>query len=557
MKSPALSHALLAAALLIPALGARDTRPSWLMPPVQGPNLHYKTFESALAGQKASYLLYLPPGYEASDERRYPVVYWLHGIGGSQRGVPGMTARMTEAITAGRMPPLIMVFVNGMIRSSYVDSADGKMPVESVAIRELIPQVDATYRTIATRAGRMIEGFSMGGGGAAKWGFKHHELFGAISIIDGALHRPDDPAAGRLADSFRTIYGGNRDYFEACNPWNLAQKHADKVKGRTPVRIVTRTTGLGELNKEFSDMLTRLGVANEFHAIPGSPHSPGPLYEGLGEANWAFYQRVFASAAPGKSNVAAKRGIMASKPIPTAPGATRGFQLDGEKWKYHDGDFAMSGILLKPEGKGPFPAVLISHGLGGSAESFGMSKAREMVKWGFVCIAPGYTHTGGARGAAKGAPQPSNYGASAENIRRAKTCLEIVSAMPEVDGKRLFAYGHSMGGFVTIGLAAAEPALLKAAAITGSGVAPQSGYPAPAAAEAEKIKTPFLMLHGADDPVVRPQQSEALKRILERNQVPNDRLVADGQGHPIDQTMREEVFRLIRGWFARHGAANP
>src|SRR5687767_1951231 len=68
----------------------RDQQPSWLMPPVQGANLHYKTFDSKIAGEKVSYLLYLPPGYESSGARRYPVVYWLHGIGGSQQGVPQM-----------------------------------------------------------------------------------------------------------------------------------------------------------------------------------------------------------------------------------------------------------------------------------------------------------------------------------------------------------------------------------------------------------------------------------------------------------------------------------
>ncbi|HCN28966.1 MAG TPA: hypothetical protein DIT64_09400 [Verrucomicrobiales bacterium] len=539
---------------VVPGNRARDSEPSWLMPPVKGPNLHYKTFDSKAAGQKVSYLIYLPPGYEASGQRRYPVVYWLHGIGGSQQGVPAMTARLTSAIEAGKTPPLIMVFVNGMIRSSYVDSADGKMPVETVSIQELIPHVDATYRTQATRAGRMIEGFSMGGGGAAKWGFKHPELFGSISIIDGALHKPDDPTAGRLASSFQTIYGGDRAYFEASNPWNLAQKNADKVKGRTPVRIVTSTKGLGPLNKEFSGLLTRLGIAHEFHAIPDAPHSPGPLYEGLGDANWAFYQRVFSMNSTTQYVVAPQTTLMAAKPASLATNASKGFQLDGERWTYRDGDFAMSGILLKPEGRGPFPAVLISHGLGGSAESFGMNKAREMVKWGFVCIAPSYTHTGGARGAAKGAPQPADYGASEENIRRAKTCLELASQIPEVDAKRLFAYGHSMGGFVTIGLAASSPGLLKAAAITGSGIAPRAGYPAPSTAAAQKIRTPFLILHGAADNVVRPEQSESLKKVLDQNKVPNDRLVADGQGHPIDQTMREEVFRLIREWFTQHDA---
>jgi predicted esterase len=109
-----------------------------------------------------------------------------------------------------------------------------------------------------------------------------------------------------------------------------------------------------------------------------------------------------------------------------------------------------------------------------------------------------------------------------------------------------------MGGFVTIGLAAKCPDLLQAAAITGSGVAPQEGYPAPSESSAGKIRTPFLMLHGGSDNVVRPDQSAALKQILDKNHVPNDRLVADGQSHPIDQTMREEVFRLVHEWFTKH-----
>ncbi|MHC4994776.1 MAG: alpha/beta hydrolase [Planctomycetota bacterium] len=270
----------------------RDREPTWLLPPVSGPNLHYKTFESAAAGEKVSYLIYLPPGYEAKPQKRYPVVYWLHGIGGSQQGVPLMAKRLTEAIEAGKAPPMLMVFVNGMIRSSYVDSKDGKTPVETVSIKELIPHIDATYRTVATRAGRMIEGFSMGGAGAAKWAFRHPDLFGSLSIIDGAL-LIGDPTAGRLAQSFRTVYGGDRAYYDAHDPWKLAEKNAGRLKGRMPIRIVTRTTGLGAANKAFGEHLARFGVKSEYHAIPDSIHSPNPLYEGLGDDNWAFYRQAF------------------------------------------------------------------------------------------------------------------------------------------------------------------------------------------------------------------------------------------------------------------------
>src|SRR5262245_31539285 len=82
-------------------------------------------------------------------------------------------------------------------------------------------------------------------------------------------------------------------------------------------------------------------------------------------------------------------------PLCLAQGAAEplaGFKLDGERWTYESGGLSLRGILLKPEGKGPFPAVLISHGLGGNATAFGMAKAREMVTWGLVCMACDYTH---------------------------------------------------------------------------------------------------------------------------------------------------------------------
>ncbi|MBM3852459.1 MAG: hypothetical protein FJ399_04815 [Verrucomicrobia bacterium] len=278
----------------------RDQTPSWLMPEVKGPNLHYETFDSKAAGQKVSYLLYLPPEYESSGARRYPVVYWLHVIGGAQTGVPLMAERLTKAIADGKIPPMLVVYVNGMIRSSYVDSADGKTPVETVTIKELIPHIDATYRTIATREGRMVEGFSMGGSGAAKWGFKHRDLFGSISIIDGALHSSDDATGGKMGDSFKTIYGGDKVRFAANDPWKLAEENADKMKGRTVIRIVTRTVGLGGANEKFHELLDRLGLEHEFYKIPGAPHSPNPLYEGLGDRNWPFYVKAFKDAKPAK-----------------------------------------------------------------------------------------------------------------------------------------------------------------------------------------------------------------------------------------------------------------
>jgi len=235
-------------------------------------------------------------------------------------------------------------------------------------------------------------------------------------------------------------------------------------------------------------------------------------------------------------------------------GTLSGLKIEGERWTYQGDDLSLRGIVLKPEGQGPFPGVLISHGLGGNAEGFGMPKAREMVKWGLVCIACDYSHAGvPGKKLDKQGEGRRTFGASEENLRRASKCLDILAGLPEVDAKKLCAYGHSMGGFVTIGLAAKEPQRLVAAAVSGSGIAPREGFAAPSAAAAGKIKTPLVMLHGSLDNTVRPDQSLALQEILERNRVANERHVFEGIQHPVDQQKAPEMFRLMRAWFARHG----
>jgi dienelactone hydrolase len=221
------------------------------------------------------------------------------------------------------------------------------------------------------------------------------------------------------------------------------------------------------------------------------------------------------------------------------------FTQSGERFTWKDAERAFEGILLKPAGDGPFPAVLISHGLGGSAQGFALPKAREMVKWGLVCIAPTYTHTGkdGER---------ATFGASPENLKRAAICLDILQKQPYVDGKRIAAYGNSMGAFVTIGLAAVDTRL-RAAAITAGGVAPKDGMPAPSEAVAAGIRVPFYVLHGTSDSTVRPEQSAKLNEILDASKVSNGRALYEGVGHNLHQEKASDVYAKIKAWFTKHG----
>ena len=258
---------------------------------------HYQTFFSKTIHGDASYLVYLPPGYDSSAER-YPVVYWLHGLNGTQRSGAPFVARLDAAIQAGQCPPVIAILVNGIRDSRYYDSWDGRRPWETVFIHDLIPHVDATYRTRPQREYRAIEGFSMGGFGAAHLGFKYPELFGAISIFSGALLDDDSVASApdlvTTPELFEKNFGSNKAYFHAGSPWVVVKANASKIRGRTFVRIgVGDQDGLLGRVMRYHQLLTSLGIEHDFFTVPGVGHNTAKFYEARGAAGFAFYSKAF------------------------------------------------------------------------------------------------------------------------------------------------------------------------------------------------------------------------------------------------------------------------
>lgn len=229
-----------------------------------------------------------------------------------------------------------------------------------------------------------------------------------------------------------------------------------------------------------------------------------------------------------------------------------GLTIEDQSWQLERDGVVTRGIVLKPDGDGPFPAVIISHGLGGNAQRFALPKARELVKRGFVCIATDYTHSQGRNG------DRQTFGASAENIRRGRVCVEVLRSLPYVDAMRVYAYGNSMGAFLTIALAAEMPQQITAAAITAGGLSDRDGFSAPTAETAVKIESPFLILHGTTDTTVRPAQSAALEKVLAQQNVVHKRQLFDAVGHNLHQIKSAEVLDLITEWFNKHrGESKP
>ena len=146
---------------------------------------------------------------------------------------------------------MIAILVNGMTDSFYNDSPDGKWPMESVIVKELIPHVDKTYRTVPQRGSRAIEGYSMGGYGAAHLGFKYPDLFGVVGINAGALIQLN---AQTMPDIFTKMFGADAANVKANDPFELVRKNADAIRGKTTIRLaVGDQDGLQENDKRLTN----------------------------------------------------------------------------------------------------------------------------------------------------------------------------------------------------------------------------------------------------------------------------------------------------------------
>lgn len=147
------------------------------------------TLESKILKTEKRYAIYLPPDYETS-ERRYPVLYLLHGGGGSQMTwvQHGEVRRIADqAIKEGRATPMIIVMPDASkpVRGWRNDPA-GNWLFEDYFFDELIPFIDRTYRTRPGKRYRNIAGLSGGGNATFVYALHHPEAFAAACPLSPA-----------------------------------------------------------------------------------------------------------------------------------------------------------------------------------------------------------------------------------------------------------------------------------------------------------------------------------------------------------------------------------
>jgi enterochelin esterase-like enzyme len=185
-------------------------------------------YRSAVGGDDREFLVYTPPGYDARDDRRYPVLYLLHGYSDDVTGwisVGLAHVILDNLIARAEAEPMIVVLPLGygtmeVIRLGWagIRHPDGSRPdawwrnlelFRAALLEEVLPQVEASYRVRTDRAHRAIAGLSMGGAQSLFVGLNAPERFSHVAAF----------SAGGLREDYATAYGALANLPPDELPW--------------------------------------------------------------------------------------------------------------------------------------------------------------------------------------------------------------------------------------------------------------------------------------------------------------------------------------------------
>jgi enterochelin esterase-like enzyme len=227
--------------------------------PMSAARTESRSFFSPAIERTMPYVIFLPPGYDSTGQH-YPVLYMLHGLGGSCREWQGYgfletAQRMMEA---GEIQPFIIVLAEGE-RAYWVNHANGGPSWGTYIARDLLAAVDQGFRTVPDRSARAIGGDSMGGHGALQLAINNPSVFGVVGAHSFALRR------------YETAFGffGDRASFNQRDPVYLY--HASPEVART----LTLWLDIGDQDTwqpaaaAFHAQLTRDAIPHLWHQYPG------------------------------------------------------------------------------------------------------------------------------------------------------------------------------------------------------------------------------------------------------------------------------------------------
>jgi S-formylglutathione hydrolase FrmB len=261
---------------------------------------------SRILKQTVHYCAQLPPDYDANDakQRRYPVLYFLHGLGQNEQTMFGTGGwSLIEDLRRQHKIGDFLIVAPEAKRTFYINSEDNSVRYSDFFLQEFMPFIEARYRVRPGRQGRAITGISMGGYGALRFAFAHPELFSAVSAQSAALitQTPQElSAADRPGTSLGRLLGPA--FGEPINTlhWNRNSVFVLARNNRAALRSLAIYFNCGEQDDfGFEDGASALdrqlraeGIKHEYHLYPGD-HSLTYFLAHMDEV-MEFHSRAFA-----------------------------------------------------------------------------------------------------------------------------------------------------------------------------------------------------------------------------------------------------------------------
>jgi len=264
-------------------------------------------FNSRSLHRAVRYCVMLPPNYEADTNKKYPVLYFLHGLGENEQTLlrSGGWGLIEDLRHDHKVGGFLMVAPEGR-GSFFINSADGRERYSDFFLNEFLPYIETHYRVIRERRARGVTGLSMGGYGALRFAFAHPELFGSVSAQSPALItepprelNADLRDAGPLAKLLGTVFGNPIDvaHWNQNNPFQLARKNQAQIRSQAIYINCGQQDeyGFAAAAEQMHKQLLAEKIPHEFHLYPGG-HNAEYFLSHLGETI-EFHWHVFSSGA--------------------------------------------------------------------------------------------------------------------------------------------------------------------------------------------------------------------------------------------------------------------
>ena len=248
----------------------------------------------------------LPPNYAEDTNKKYPSLYFLHGLGENEQTLlrSGGWDLIQDLRQQHKIGDFLIVAPEGR-GSFFINSADGHNRYNEFFLSEFIPYIEAHYRVAHDRKMRGVTGLSMGGFGALRAAFAHPGLFASVSAQSPALitespqqMNADLRDAGPLAKLLGGVFGNpiNVAQWKENNPFELARRNHAQIKTQTIYFNCGAQDeyGFAEGASKLHKQLIAEGLSHEFHLYPGG-HSAEYFLSHLGETI-EFHSRAFATA---------------------------------------------------------------------------------------------------------------------------------------------------------------------------------------------------------------------------------------------------------------------